>query len=81
MKEGVGGSGSGRGQGWTWLSGGRGMILYDVNGAAGGHINLSTNFFRAPIAYSIFRALKYPVCCHRCDNIGRGCATWEASIN
>jgi hypothetical protein len=38
-------------------------------------------FFRAPIAYSIFRALKYHVCCHRCDNIGRGCATWEASIN
>ena len=62
------------------LVGGRGKKLYDANVAAGGHVYHSTNFIRAPSAYSIFRALKHHVGCHWYDNFGRYCATWEASM-
>ena len=63
------------------IGGGRRRKLFDVNHAVGGHIYLSTNFFRAPSAYRIFCALKHHVGCHRYDNFGRRFATLEASIN
>jgi len=42
---------------------------------------LSTDLFRAPNIYSIFRALKNHVDCHRYDNYGRHFATWRASVD